>query len=574
MRVCVCVFLMKSVWISNQVEKNRACRNALQTHFPDTCMVTDAYDLLKQRPTTWKINQLRLSSWFTCAVHWDEYPVCISWLCCTYALVKYCAWSTWGAIWTLMKIVWVRLGPHASLTQGVLPECCCLYIFLAFREKIVFMGKLRMGKQDGFGNETTKELHDISTRVVRKTKLSFHENVTEFEEDSPCIVMLWCHVAVMWQFFYLLHAGRLLDGRDTEQVSNSQSRVLSPVDYCLWLAFASPNKSCQNSTSLPRLCPANFGEPTTRSRAWRILLQIDVLRWNCMYSFDELAHLLLMPPTTVPLMSPDVFMISRKVEAEGASQMTPSASKFYEKYKEDCPDKRFLDLSQNPAFRKRTETTTGALMTLTTSSKIWNLDWKTLLDCSDIIGCPWLEFETIRWLSSKVWQKESLLDCQRNDFFLGIPMLSPNCEWSWNRTLAYDHVKFICVCKKISTYLYIYIRTFFRCSKSYIMIYNVSSCLLCDGAMSTWNYDLLTYRMSKGLPDSGRAFQQCNQQNERKWDAFAKCWLLRLDGNDLHKQSLMIFVWSTDGKKVVIWILDCFCCLWLVRLALSNLHSF
>ncbi len=41
-------------------------------------------------------------------------------------LVKYCAWSTWGAPWTLVMILWVRLGPHASLTQGVLPQFCCL----------------------------------------------------------------------------------------------------------------------------------------------------------------------------------------------------------------------------------------------------------------------------------------------------------------------------------------------------------------------------------------------------------------------------------------------------------------
>ena len=41
-----------------------------------------------------------------------------------------------------------------------------------------------MGKQDGFGNELTKKLHDVGTAVIRRTKVSIHENVTEYDEDE------------------------------------------------------------------------------------------------------------------------------------------------------------------------------------------------------------------------------------------------------------------------------------------------------------------------------------------------------------------------------------------------------
>lgn len=44
--------------------------------------------------------------------------------------------------------------------------------------------KLRMGKKDGFNNELTKKLHDISTAVIPKTKMSVHENVPEYGEDA------------------------------------------------------------------------------------------------------------------------------------------------------------------------------------------------------------------------------------------------------------------------------------------------------------------------------------------------------------------------------------------------------
>lgn len=41
-----------------------------------------------------------------------------------------------------------------------------------------------MGKKDGFANPLTKQLHDISTAMIPRTKLAIHENVTEYAEDE------------------------------------------------------------------------------------------------------------------------------------------------------------------------------------------------------------------------------------------------------------------------------------------------------------------------------------------------------------------------------------------------------
>ena len=50
--------------------------------------------------------------------------------------------------------------------------------------------QLRMGKKDGFANETTKKLHDVATRFILDAKLTIHENVVDFQEAfmHSCIV--------------------------------------------------------------------------------------------------------------------------------------------------------------------------------------------------------------------------------------------------------------------------------------------------------------------------------------------------------------------------------------------------
>ena len=54
------------------------------------------------------------------------------------------------------------------------PNMCFLYVLFG----------LRMGKKDGFGNQTTKQLHDVGTVVSKRTKMTIHENVPGFEEDE------------------------------------------------------------------------------------------------------------------------------------------------------------------------------------------------------------------------------------------------------------------------------------------------------------------------------------------------------------------------------------------------------
>lgn len=55
-------------------------------------------------------------------------------------------------------------------------------------------------------------------------------------------------------------------------------------------------------------------------------------------------------------------------QPKGAQHFSP-----LEAYREMFPNKQFYDLSSNPEFRARTETSDGALMTLTTNTHIWCL---------------------------------------------------------------------------------------------------------------------------------------------------------------------------------------------------------
>ena len=122
-----------------------------------------------------------------------------------------------------------------------------------------------------------------------------------------------------------------------------------------------------------RLSPRLFGEPTNRDRLWRIIYDPALLRWNCPYSFQELVDIFLMPRENELTVPPSVFM--RK--GNGVDALWPnmlSSSKLHlKKYQQMCPEKWFYDLTSNPEHRRRTETADGALMTLTTNTRIWCL---------------------------------------------------------------------------------------------------------------------------------------------------------------------------------------------------------
>lgn len=119
-----------------------------------------------------------------------------------------------------------------------------------------------------------------------------------------------------------------------------------------------------------RLSPRCFGEPTNRDRAYRILFNENKMKWTCPYSFDDVVKILLLPRDTTVAICPSIFMYE---SPKKDPHFCPSASAFLRVYREMFPSKQFYDLSSNPEFRARTETSDGALMTLTTNTHIWCL---------------------------------------------------------------------------------------------------------------------------------------------------------------------------------------------------------
>lgn len=97
------------------------------------------------------------------------------------------------------------------------------------------------------------------------------------------------------------------------------------------------------------------------------------MRWDSTWSFEELVNMLLVDPKEVSKVSPLVFMTAseNEIEKANARYMCPSAEKFLQEYKKAAPEKQFLGLATNPSFAQRTELVSGALMTLTTNTKIW-----------------------------------------------------------------------------------------------------------------------------------------------------------------------------------------------------------
>ena len=73
-------------------------------------------------------------------------------------------------------------------------------------------------------------------------------------------------------------------------------------------------------------------------------------------------------------LSPEIFLTANEQEIKKANAWykCPSAEKYLHEYVKAVPDKMFLDLATNPDFAKRTELNSGALMTLTTNTKIWS----------------------------------------------------------------------------------------------------------------------------------------------------------------------------------------------------------
>ena len=132
-----------------------------------------------------------------------------------------------------------------------------------------------------------------------------------------------------------------------------------------------------HKNQLVRLSPRLFGEPTNRDRSWRILYNKKKMMWNCMFTFQEIVQRLLLPSGSPLKMSPSAFLIASDTEvaehARTLASLSPSEAKHLESYQRKCSEKQFFDIASNPKYRCRTETTEGALMTLTTNTRIWHL---------------------------------------------------------------------------------------------------------------------------------------------------------------------------------------------------------
>ena len=57
-----------------KVEKNSVCRELLQNHFPNTCLGSDVFELLKSKPKgeNWCPRKLKLAQYFWCQAHSQE----------------------------------------------------------------------------------------------------------------------------------------------------------------------------------------------------------------------------------------------------------------------------------------------------------------------------------------------------------------------------------------------------------------------------------------------------------------------------------------------------------------------
>ena len=145
-------------------------------------------------------------------------------------------------------------------------------------------------------------------------------------------------------------------------------------------------KRCPRGLGPPpvRLSPRLFGEPTSRTRSWRILYDKKKMMWNCMFSFQEIAEILLLPFGSPLKMSPSAFLSASDKEvtecARTLETLSPSERAHLATFRQKCPEKQFFEIASNPEHRCRTETGEGALMTLTTNTRIWHLS-KWSQDC-------------------------------------------------------------------------------------------------------------------------------------------------------------------------------------------------
>ena len=175
--------------------------------------MTDVKKMLQQEPITdkWEPRKLKLVKTFDCPVH--PGTACHGLYFKVNSIYPHESYQKHSSEINL-DIVQVQLGQgqvqsyvnnwspmHFSQQESRL--CIPLYHFCFTTSNFKRLGLLRMGKQDGFDNILTKQLHDVSTRFIREVGFAVHENVTGYEEDScqcdfnlflTCDIMCMCRI--------------------------------------------------------------------------------------------------------------------------------------------------------------------------------------------------------------------------------------------------------------------------------------------------------------------------------------------------------------------------------------------
>ena len=259
-----------------------------------------------------------------------------------------------------------------------------------------------------FKQKNLKKLHDIGTRLMMETFVSLHENVVGFEEDCSgpsSIVSISLHDWV-----------RMTTCDEKRDLRSRKLRNLTRNDN--W------HRGLLFDLLFARLSPRRFGEPSSRDRCWRILLNPEKAKWACQFSFEELADVLLLPLNAPFKLSPKIYMYALTSE-EG--HLSDCAKFHLQEFERLAPNKRFYDVASNPNHRFRTETADGALMTFCTNSTIW------FLVCNEFYSGVQKHLLSFR---IKVDRKATFDAPEGNDLFLGLSLQTTTSQLLGNSSLA------------------------------------------------------------------------------------------------------------------------------------------
>ena len=133
-----------------------------------------------------------------------------------------------------------------------------------------------------------------------------------------------------------------------------------------------------------------FGHPNNRERIWRVCWDEKLRVWSLKYSIQDLANLLLLPPTAPLKLDYKVYLTPASTSGKNVQEdeltkwlcLRPklfvrlfprSQAVHLERFRTHMPAKRVYDLSANVEKRRRCETQDNMLPCLTTSSQLWQL---------------------------------------------------------------------------------------------------------------------------------------------------------------------------------------------------------